>query len=263
MHVSGVGHHIAHNLMHDIGSSAINLSGNDHLVEFNEAGRVVQESDDQGAVDMWGNPTYRGNVFRWNYFHHIGPWRHSTTEPDLGQAGIRLDDAISGVLIYQNIFRHAATGKNGFGGIQIHGGKDNVISSNLFIDCAQAVSFSAWNSARWLEHIEKFLGTREIDFALYTNRYPALATIRTNANVNYIAQNRFVNCSRVLHRNRAAQLIANREERDSEQIRAALVRYPVREAAVEGIPLGQMGLQLDPWRTSLPTRLIETLRSDE
>jgi hypothetical protein len=87
--------------MHHIRSSAINLSGNDHLVELNEAGRVVQESDDQGAVDMWGNPTFRGNVFRWNYFHHIGPWKNALTEPALGQAGIRLDDAISGVLIYQ------------------------------------------------------------------------------------------------------------------------------------------------------------------
>ena len=32
------------------------LEGNDHLVEFNEVYRVVSESDDQGGVDMFGDP---------------------------------------------------------------------------------------------------------------------------------------------------------------------------------------------------------------
>ena len=73
---------------------AINLGGNEHLVELNEAHHVVQESDDQGAVDMFGNPTFRGNVFRYNFWHHIG------SGVACGQGGIRLDDAISGVLMY-------------------------------------------------------------------------------------------------------------------------------------------------------------------
>ncbi len=34
---------------------------------------VVTESDDQGAIDMWGDPTYRGNIFRYNYIHDVGP----------------------------------------------------------------------------------------------------------------------------------------------------------------------------------------------
>jgi len=41
------------------------MDGNDHVMEFNEVYRVVSESDDQGGVDMWGDPTYRGNIIRY------------------------------------------------------------------------------------------------------------------------------------------------------------------------------------------------------
>ena len=102
--LSGEGNRIAHNRLHDIPSSAMRVSGNHHVVEYNDVYRVVLESDDQGGVDMWGDPAFRGNIFRCNYWHHIGNWRHPNEGPDCGQAGIRLDDAISGVLIYGNIF---------------------------------------------------------------------------------------------------------------------------------------------------------------
>jgi hypothetical protein len=263
--VSGVGQRIAHNLMHEIRSSAINLGGNDHLVELNEAGHVVQESDDQGAVDMWGNPTFRGNVFRWNYFHHIGPWENARTEPALGQAGIRLDDAISGVLIYGNVFRHAATGKHGFGGVQIHGGHENIIDGNVFVDCAQAVSFSPWASARWIGHVEKFVGEKEINWTLYTNRYPDLALLRTNVNVNHLWRNQFVNCERVLRQNRAARLAENREMKQSSAIEACLMSFPIesRPGELRDIPVGEIGMYSDPWRPALPVALIRRLRSDK
>ena len=32
------------------------IEGNDHLVELNVIRNVVQESDDQGGIDMFGNP---------------------------------------------------------------------------------------------------------------------------------------------------------------------------------------------------------------
>jgi hypothetical protein len=121
--VSGVGHRLTHNLMHDILSSAIRLGGNDHRVEFNEIARAVLESDDQGGVDMWGDATFRGNVFRHNYWHHLGAWRTPRDAPGCGQAGIRFDDAISGQMVYGNIFRRCATGKTGFGAVQIHGAR--------------------------------------------------------------------------------------------------------------------------------------------
>jgi len=136
--LSGVGNRISHCLIHDSYSSAIRIEGNDHLVEYNEVRDVVRESDDQGGSDMWGNPTFRGNVFRYNYWHDIG------NTLGVGQAGIRLDDWISGVVIYGNIFQRCARGN--FGGIQINQGSDNLIENNVFADCRTAVSGGA-NSA--------------------------------------------------------------------------------------------------------------------
>ena len=103
------------------------VEGNDHLIELNAIRHVVQESDDQGGLDMWGNPLYRGVVFRWNRWSDI---RGGTL---CGAAGIRLDDMISGVSIYGNIFERC--GAVHFGGVQIHGGKDNLVDGNFFLDC--------------------------------------------------------------------------------------------------------------------------------
>jgi len=71
VHADGVGIRIAHNLMHRSTSSAMRVEGSDHLVEFNDVHSVLTESDDQGGVDMWGNCTYRGNIDRYNAWHHI------------------------------------------------------------------------------------------------------------------------------------------------------------------------------------------------
>ena len=49
---------------------------------------------------------------------------------------------ISGVAIYGNVFERC--GAVQFGGVQIHGGKDNLVDGNLFMDCFAGISFSRW-----------------------------------------------------------------------------------------------------------------------
>jgi hypothetical protein len=188
--LEGVGNRIAHNRFHDIASSAMRVEGNDHLVEFNEVFDVVQESDDQGGADMYGNPTYRGNVYRFNHWRHIGNWAGKGENPKCGQAGIRLDDAISGTLVYGNIFERCSSGQAGFGGIQIHGGKDNIIDNNLFVACAAAVSFTPWSEDRWRKFVEDALESRAIDRELYLKRYPKLERVLESANENHVWRNR-------------------------------------------------------------------------
>jgi len=203
--MSGVGNRIAHNLFHDIRSSAIRLGGNDHIVEFNEIHHVVTESDDQGGADMWGNPTYRGNIYRYNYWHHIGNQVNCNQAPDCGQAGIRLDDAISGTLIYGNIFQKCSAGKLGFGGVQIHGGKENILDNNIFIDCMAAVSFSHWGEKRWAEFTANSMSSKEIDPALYISRYPALARLGEDADKNFLWRNLVINCGQFVLRSRGKE----------------------------------------------------------
>ena len=187
--LGGVGHVFAHNEVHDVPSSALRVGGNDHLVAGNHIHHVVTESDDQGAVDMWGDPTYRGNQFLDNYFHDVGSAWNGGTEVKLGQAGIRLDDAISGVRIAGNRFERCGGGGAGFGAVQIHGGKDNLVESNLFIRCASAVSFSAWGAARWTNFVAGRLAKPDVGAALYRARYPELGNLLADVNRNEVRGN--------------------------------------------------------------------------
>ncbi|MGD0093496.1 MAG: LamG-like jellyroll fold domain-containing protein [Planctomycetota bacterium] len=194
--LNGVGNRIAHNLFHDNASSAMRVEGNDHLIEFNEIRNVLLESDDQGGVDMWGDPTYRGNVYRYNYWHDMG------NGLGCGQAGIRLDDAICGVLIYGNVFQRCADG--GFGGVQIHGGKENYVENNLFVDCKSAVSFSAWGAGRWKKFLDgeanKHIQEVKPAEPPYSTRYPEAARLYENCDANNVWRNVVLNCGQFLLR---------------------------------------------------------------
>ena len=267
--LSGVGNRIAHNLLHDIRSSALRVEGNDHTIEFNEIARVVLESDDQGGVDMFGDPTYRGNVYRFNYFHHIGNWRSPAKGPDCGQAGIRLDDMISGTLIYGNIFRRCASGRLGFGGVQIHGGKDNIVDNNLFVDCATAVSFSPWGEQTWRERTAGALEAKAMDRALYLARYPDLARLNEDLNVNHLWRNLVVNCGEFLRRNGGgARLLNNYVASNSTAFpEAARGVFEFGDAAslmvrasFQSLPFSEIGLYRDTFRQELPGHRIAELR---
>ena len=244
--LDGVGNRIAHNRLHGIRSSALRVGGNDHLVEYNEVFNVVTESDDQGGVDMWGNPTFRGNVYRYNYFHHIGNWRGVGEHPKCGQAGIRLDDAISGTRIYANVFERCSAGKLGFGGVQIHGGKDNVVDNNLFVDCAAMVSCSAWDAKRWQEFVAKALESPEIDRTLYEQKYPALKELTEHANRNQITRNLGWRCGEILRR-----APRNLETQDNTLLGDGDFTWSptspqVTRPGFDRIPFEQIGLYRDP-----------------
>lgn len=252
--LEGVGHRIAHNRLHDVLSSAMRVEGNDHRIEFNEIFNAVLESDDQGGADMFGNATYRGNVYRFNYWHHIGHWRASGDQPKCGQAGIRLDDAISGTLVFGNIFERCSAGKLGFGGVQIHGGKDNVIENNVFVDCAAAVSFSPWPEKRWREFVRPALDHGAVDRALYLERYPQLAQLAENANRNHVRRNVALRCGELLRRapanTEATGNIVLKEGALALQSSNPIFNQP----GLVRIPVEEIGLFQDGWRSALPAR---------
>ncbi len=272
--MSGVGNRIAHNLLHDMNSSAIRLSGNDHLVEFNEVYRVVRESDDQGGLDMWSDPTYRGNIIRYNYWHHIGNWRHLGEEPVYGQAGVRLDDAISGVKVEGNVFFHCATGKAGFGAIQIHGGKDNTVTHNIFVNCRTAVSFVPWDDKSWRDFTAlagHSLRSPEIDSALYRSRYPELARLNEDHDVNMICNNLVYLCGEFLRRDSGRNtLIDNIITNDDPGFTDATNgifnlagNAPIlRRTGFLPVPFEKIGLYSDGFRTALPIRAVGKARAE-
>ncbi|MGL6225058.1 MAG: right-handed parallel beta-helix repeat-containing protein [Thermoguttaceae bacterium] len=191
VHATGCGIRIANNLFTDSASSAMRLEGNDFLIERNRIDGVVNESDDQGGIDTWYNPSYRGITIRHNY------WSNITGGTLCGAAGIRLDDMISDVTILGNVFVNC--GAVHFGAVQIHGGKDNRVLNNVMLDCACAVSFTPWGAKRYLEALdgdfvrEKTHTEVNIDSPEYQQKYPNLAHIRDDADVNTLSHNLVVN----------------------------------------------------------------------
>lgn len=198
--LEGVGNRVAHNLFLDCPSSVMRLEGNDHVVEYNESRDVLRESDDQGAMELFGNPTYRGVVFRFNRFTRIGAANVAARAH--GQAGIRFDDAISGMLVYGNIFHRAAAGS--FGGVQINSGRDNLMDNNLFIDCPIAVSggYGAGNHV-WKEAQSAKPPKAHIMNDLYRARYPAMARMFAQPGLNCVWRNALIRCERELKGNPA------------------------------------------------------------
>lgn len=233
--LDGCRNRIAHNLFEQMPSSAMRIEGNDHLIELNVVRNVVQESDDQGGIDMFGNPLYRGVVIRWNRWSDIVGGTHC------GAAGIRLDDMISGVTLHGNLFERCGAAL--FGGVQIHGGKENLVDGNVFIDCFAGVSFSRWGEKRWLESIEQFLP--QANQEPYATRYPDLAGIKKDADVNFISRNLFAHCQSVFLRDGGIEkAVLNTVTGQSVDPRVVCEELLVSAP----LPLDEMGPYEHPWR---------------
>jgi hypothetical protein len=245
--LDGCGNRVAHNLFERMPSSALRIEGNDQLIELNAIRQAVAESDDQGGLDIFGNPLYRGVVIRWNRWSDIVGGTHC------GAAGVRLDDMISGVSIYGNVFERC--GAVQFGGVQVHGGHNNLIDDNLFLDCFAGISFSRWGEKRWLEGIAPFLA--QAGEPAYASRYPELARIRSGADVNQIARNVFLRSKDVFLRDggveQAALNVALDEPLSVERLAdaAAIAADPrLRRILFEPIPVPEIGPYAHPWAVS-------------
>ncbi len=198
-HLRGVGVRLAHNLIHDSPHQAINIMGNDHIIEFNEIHHTGMETDDCGACYMGRNPSERGSIIRYNYWHHIGSTREH------GSCAIYFDDGSGGQRVFGNVFYKAAGGT--FGAVFMHGGHDNWVENNVFIECKTAFRQAPWNNAHWRETVEaedwqnKLLGEVDITQPPYINRYPELEGFmecRGRPRCNYASNNILVKCPQAI-----------------------------------------------------------------
>jgi len=173
--VGGVGNRVEHNRIYDSPHCAIQLHGNEHRIEFNEIHHVALETHDVGAFYLGRDYTERGNVVRYNYFHHLGG--DGVKAEDLVQA-VYLDDCASGTLVYGNVFYRAGRA------VMIGGGRDNTIENNIFVECAPSVHVDArglgWASF-WFNGKDNTLidGLKAMRYKEppYSTRYPQLVTL--------------------------------------------------------------------------------------
>ncbi len=173
--VGGVGNRVAHNLVYEAPHLAIAVAGNDHSVEYNEIHHVALETDDCGALYKGRDPSARGNLIRYNYWHHIG------TPMGWGVASIYFDDGDGGDLVIGNVFYKAAQPNlHSFGAVFSHGGHGIIAENNIFISTERALGSAIWNDALWAQTLagadwqKKLLQTVNITQPPYTTHYPAL-----------------------------------------------------------------------------------------
>ncbi len=170
--VGGDGVRVAHNLLHDGQHNAIQLGGNDHVIEFNEIHSVAYDTGDVGAFYMGRDWTARGTVIRHNYFHHIkGPGTY-------GAMGVYLDDQASGINIYGNVFYEVTRA------VFIGGGDDNVVDNNVFVNCAPSVHIDArgmgWQKKATDDpqgELRRYLAAMPYQNELWRQRYPQLVNV--------------------------------------------------------------------------------------
>jgi parallel beta-helix repeat protein len=105
----------------------------DNIVEYNDIRNTNLETTDTGAIEMLGREkTDSGNVIQYNrILDTVGLKTNDDGEilsPHMTW-GIYLDDYASGVTVRGNLVARAD-----WGGISVHGGKNNVIENNVFVD---------------------------------------------------------------------------------------------------------------------------------
>ena len=170
--MSGVGTRVSNNLIHDHPHCPILFTGNGHIVEYNDIHHVCHETGDVGAIYTGRDWTFRDNVIRFNYLHDIhGPGM-------LGSIAVYLDDCVSGITVFGNIFK--GTQLAAF----IGGGRDCVVENNLFIDTHPAVQIDGRGlSPRdvWQDMVNQTMRERLLAMdhhnPPYATRYPELMDI--------------------------------------------------------------------------------------
>jgi len=175
---------------------AIGLRGNEHLIEFNEMYAVCTDTDDAGTFYMGRDWTWRGNVVRYNYFHHIGGFGGRT-----GVQAIYLDDWTSGTTVFGNICYQAGRA------VLIGGGRNNAVQNNIFVDCAVAVHVDS-RGLGWAKPyfddpdntLVKRLHAMPYKQPPWSERYPELLTLYKDepavARYNTVVRNIILNCDK-------------------------------------------------------------------
>ena len=257
--VGGVGVYVAHNEINDAPHQAILVGGNDHLFELNDVHHVSVASDDCGAFYMGRNPSDRGTVIRHNYWHEIG------SAMAHGSCAIYFDDGDGGQTVYGNVFYKASGGR--FGAVFNHGGHDNTVVNNIFIECDLAIGAAPWSDDGWREWLggdlwkTRLLEEVDITRSPFTERYPELIGFmeyESGLRLNRALRNVAVACKNFVNGNWTMdESFITRE--DPGFVDYAKLDFALREDAAvferipgfEPIPFEKIGLYRDEYRDAL------------
>jgi len=280
--LEGVGLRASHNLIHHEPHQAVWFNGNDIMMEYNEIYYVLTETTEGGVFYSGYDWTYRGNVIRYNYIHHI-----NDSIPGCGSEAkvVHLDDCVAGTSFLGNLCYLCGDG------VAMCGGPDNIADNNIFINCKTGVAIEGrglewWD---WVKHpdgtvsaVDKRNGRQDESNQLLQNlermpytqppwtKYPHLADIleREPAGAPYFCQstrNIAFNGGSVtwMQDNIKPEWVTVKDNWDNEGdpgfVNAAKGDFHLRPDApviakigFEPLPIEQMGLVNDGTRASWP-----------
>ncbi len=160
-----VGIRCANNVIHHSPRDAFLYSGNDNLYELNEVYYCGFDTKDTGVFYSWLDWTMRGNVIRHNFMHStIG--------------GVNPDDGASGNITTGNVFAGPRIG------VWIASGPDNITRHNIFVKDEgsvfgiddRGVSRGYATNQRLTKRVEEINPTQEP----WKSAHPEVATMLTN-----------------------------------------------------------------------------------
>lgn len=178
INVDGCGNKISHCEIYNSDFQGIFVHGNEHIFEFNNIHHVTLDSDDTSPWYIGRNPSDRGNIVRYNYFHHCG-------NPKKMNMGIYCDDSSTGVEVFGNVFYEM---KTNHGVLFSNTGWDLKMTNNIVINPLASTAQISAHYYSWYKGGEKYMFApngllekrmlKEIKFnePPYSIKYPSLLT---------------------------------------------------------------------------------------
>lgn len=165
--IYGVGMTVKNNEFRDAPHSAIIFHGNDHVIDGNFFHDLLTETGDGGAIYAGRDWSARGTRISNNLFYRLHGERNV-------ENGVYLDDMLSGTLITKNAFVDCRLG------LMVGGGRDNVVTQNLFYDCDKAMHLDQ-RGLGWAKTLDSTLrdSLNKVPYRsdVWRRRYPGIEDI--------------------------------------------------------------------------------------
>lgn len=190
--VYGCGGVIENCHIYDLPHEAIAHNGNDFIIRRNLIENVSNFSDDMGAIYGGANFTERGTVIEENFLRNI----RSHLGDKVEICGVYIDDGNGGVTVRRNLFCNVGTMRGAFFS---HGGFDNYVTRNVFIDCMAWARYDFWDNKNLQKRLTNYkyrFDELKDSLEMYNKKYPTLPNCNGEKGIlNYLEKNRIFRCN--------------------------------------------------------------------
>ena len=241
----------------------------ENLFELNEVYRIGMNSGDLGGFYGYCGFTGFGNVMRNNFVHH-----------SMNGNAFYMDDGTSGATVTGNVAYKCAMG------VLMGGGHYNHFDHNIIIDCTKGIHIDDRGVSRKYTLEDTRLGgdVRSVspDQSPWKEKHPELAALvagleTTIPKGDSVIGNVLINCTTPIELPKPEN--AGGVEQKGNVTEGSLAEFTDADnfdfslkpgstlvAAIEGfppIPFQQIGLQIDEYRKSIPTRDMKLLKEGD